>query len=135
MADWNTSRSQGKSAFQRIMDDPKKVIVAVAVMACVLISVWAISFLEKGDGPDAPAVTFSLPDPTEALSPPKSGFALAKAAAPADKVEAAEADALKSLQVAQVAALAGERADRESLGEQDAHEGGAEEAGPAGDER
>lgn len=96
MADWNTSSSRGKSSVQRFLDDPRKVTVAVAAMGCFLLAIWALSFLDGKEEPEAAAVAFSLPDPAQALPRPESGFSLAKA--PADKVEAAEVDALKALQ-------------------------------------
>ncbi|TPW19564.1 MAG: hypothetical protein FD126_2562, partial [Elusimicrobia bacterium] len=84
MADWNTSSSRGKTAVQRFLDDPKKVTVAVVAMGCLLLGIWALSFLERKEEPDATAVAFSLPDPAQALPRPESGFSLAKAAAPVD---------------------------------------------------
>ena len=92
MADWNTSSSRGKTSVQRFLDDPRKVTVAVAAMGCFLLAIWALSFLDGKEEPEAAAVAFSLPDPVQALPRPESGFSLAKA--PADKVEAAEVDAL-----------------------------------------
>jgi hypothetical protein len=99
MADWNTSSSRDKNALLKLLDDPKKVTAAVVGLGVLLVGVWALSFLDKKEEPDASAVAFSLPDPAKALSAPESGISLAKARGPSGDAPApAEADALKALQ-------------------------------------
>lgn len=98
MGDWNTSSSRGKNPLQRLLDDPKKLTVALVGGGVLLIGVWAMSFLDGKEEPETATVAFTLPDPVQALSAPNSGFSLAKARSGAGKASDAEADALTALQ-------------------------------------
>ncbi|MBI5596652.1 MAG: hypothetical protein HY928_11230, partial [Elusimicrobia bacterium] len=104
MADWNTSSTKG-GAFERFIQDPKKMAAALVGVGAVLLTLWGLAFKQSAPDTEATAVAFAPPDPSRALPPVGSGMLPTKPLV--DAKADPEADALKTLQAEALKEAAG----------------------------